>query len=186
MKEPDEWSALSKLWQTGDDKQAPPLANLQARQRRQSRIMLANIIVESLMMIVLGFFAVGFLSENGDLYEQLWVGFVCGWASVLFFLINRSRWKSLRLIKTCAVSESLSEQIDLVRHEIFRWRLSAVATLIFLLVISLLFIASLVFGDQALSATGRMILAWIVLVMALVYFSWRKRAAMRMLENISA
>lgn len=186
MRESDEWSALSKLWQTDDDKETLQLANLQARQRRQSWIMAANAIVEALIMVVLGLFAVGFISEDRDLYEQLWVGFVCGWASVLFILINRSRWKSLRLIKTCAVSESLSEQIDLVRHEIFRWQLSRVATLIFLLVISLIFIASLVFGEQALSPTGRMILAWIALVLALMYFTWRKRAAMRMLKNISA
>ncbi|WP_223668671.1 hypothetical protein [Kangiella shandongensis] len=185
MKESDDLAALSRLWQSKVSEPAPQLAKLTKKYRRQFVLMAINIILETSILCGAGYFFAQSLLGSSSLYMQLWLGFVSSWGLVTYILINRSRWKSIRLLNTRSVNASLTEQINLVRQEIVRWRLSFIATLIFMAVWVILFVARSIFNEQELITTAQVVVTETILMLALVLFKWREYLSKQVLKKIS-
>lgn len=185
MKESDELAALSRLWQSTDSDHAPQLAKLTTKHRRQFWLMVINISLETLILCGAGYIFVQSLHDSSNFYLQLWLGFVSSWGLVTYILINRSRWMSVRLFNTRSVNDSLIDHINLVRQEIFRWRLSFIATLMFMAVWIILFMSSLFFNEQLFTETVYMLMTVVILVLLLSFFKWREHLAKRVLKKIS-
>ncbi|WP_088330370.1 hypothetical protein [Lacimicrobium sp. SS2-24] len=181
----DELSELSELWQSAPEKPVIALEKLKHRHKKQSWTMAFNVIVETMLVIAVGYLFIAELRTDANLMQSIWLGFAFIWGSVTYLLINLSRLRSFRLLRNKTLTESIPEQISLTKQEVLRWHLSWTSTGIFTLVLMLIVTVDYLTTGAMTIDISRLILALLVLLLALLFFRHKKRGAEIILKRLS-
>lgn len=187
----DNFNDLSQLWQAETPNKKVDIAALQQRYKKQRRVMGFNLLLEICILLLFTAFAVTTVVQKSDVLVQVWTIFMVVWGWSLFIPLCFSRWRSFNLMKSKSLDESLQEHIQLVKHEIWRWRLSFYAT-VFVGLVTLVYLGSaLVLNSVGGSGTGFFrldLLIDLVLITgvtgAAIWFHRCKKASEQVLETL--
>lgn len=181
----DELTGLSELWQSAPEKSVIALDKLKSRHKKQFWIMVFNLVVETMLVVAVGYLFLTELRLDANLMPLLWLGFAFIWSSVTYLLLNRSRLQSFRLLRSKSLTESMPEHISLIKQEILRWHLSWTATIIFTLVLMCYFAVDYLTTGNSGTDIIRYLLAVLILLLALLFFRHKKNNAEKILKRLS-
>lgn len=182
----DDLSELSTLWQS----ETPPLSlDIKAAQRRyrwQRWVMRFNVVIELLALVIASGLTIWAFTTEIPVVTLIWLPLLTVWGWVIFFPLNLSRWRSFNLMKSKSLNESIQDHIRLTEQEILRWRISALSTLVLIVLFIGYVIARVIFQPYTLTDhwfTDAGIIGGLVVIAG--WFYHRQKASQRMLKTLS-
>lgn len=124
----DDFSDLKQLWQTEKPAKTVNIAALTRRYARQRFMMIANLMLELLLLIATTLLAIWLAFDSEQFSSFVFVTFMCIWGWLLFIPLTISRWRSFHMLKTAAINESVTQHLEILRQTQLRWKVCGIAT----------------------------------------------------------